>query len=175
MLSNAKPSGLLNIADSRRDMYNHGLSAFVLGQADGMTTDPRIGPVLDRALKLIANTQCDDGGWDYIAKRKKKGNDLSLAVMQAKALRSAVDSGFEVPPEVIELAIRSVREHYRPDRSAGGDKKNKSKLDERSLPGQFTYTPAAVVQPSPWRLVASCACKNLASTTIGGFQKACRP
>ena len=32
--------------------------------------------------------------------------------MQAKALRSAVDSGLEVPPEVIDLAIRSVREHY---------------------------------------------------------------
>jgi hypothetical protein len=140
VLSNAKPSGLLNISDTRRDMYNHGLSAFVLGQADGMTTDPRIGPVLDRALKLIANTQCDDGGWDYVAKRKKAGNDLSLAVMQAKALRSAVDSGFEVPPEVIELAIRSVRSHYRPDKTAGrGDKKNSKPIDERSLPGQFTY------------------------------------
>ena len=34
--------------------------------------------------------------------------------MQAKALRSAVDSGLEVPPEVIDLAIRSVREHYCP-------------------------------------------------------------
>ena len=32
--------------------------------------------------------------------------------MQAKALRSAVDSGLEVPPEVIDLAIRSVRDHY---------------------------------------------------------------
>jgi hypothetical protein len=140
VLSSAKPSGLLNVSDTRRDMYNHGLSAFVLGQANGMTTDPRIVPVLDRALKLIANTQCDDGGWDYIAKRKKRGNDLSLAVMQAKALRSAVDSGFDVPPEVIELAIRSVREHYRPDRASLGGKKVKGTVDERSLPGQFTYS-----------------------------------
>jgi hypothetical protein len=141
VLSSAKPSGLLNISDTRRDMYNHGLSTFVLGQADGMTTDPRIGPVLDRALKLIANTQCDDGGWDYVAKRRKKGSDLSLAVMQAKALRSAVDSGFDVPPEVIELAIRSVREHYRPDRAVlkASGKKGKA-IDERSLPGQFTYS-----------------------------------
>ena len=35
--------------------------------------------------------------------------------MQAKALRSAVDSGLEVSPEVIELALKSVREHYRPN------------------------------------------------------------
>ena len=31
-------------------------------------------------------------------------------MMQAKALRSAVDSGFEVRPSVIERAIRDVRE-----------------------------------------------------------------
>ena len=136
VLRNAKPSGLLNISNDQRDMYNHGLSAFVLGQAHGMTNDQRISPVLDRALKLIANTQCDDGGWDYRAKRRPQGHDLSLAVMQAKALRSAVDSGLEVPPEVIELAIKSVREHYS---SIGAPR---GKVDEKlsqQLPGQFTY------------------------------------
>ncbi|HEY5311917.1 MAG TPA: squalene--hopene cyclase [Pirellulales bacterium] len=137
VLRNAKPSGLLNVADGHRDMYNHGLSTFVLGQVFGMTNDPRLGPALDRALKLIANTQCDDGGWRYEAKRAKRGNDLSLAVMQAKALRSAVDSGLEVPPEVIELAIKSVREHYTPK----GEKRGKGKkVDERAVPGQFTYS-----------------------------------
>ena len=38
-IRNAKPSGLLNIADAQRDMYNHGLATFVLGQAHGMTTE----------------------------------------------------------------------------------------------------------------------------------------
>src|SRR5262245_36407570 len=117
VLSKARPSGLLNISNQKRDMYNHGLSAFVLGQAHGMSADARIGPVLDRALKLIANTQCEDGGWDYQAERQRNGHDLSLAVMQAKALRSALDSGLEVPPEVIEVALKSVRDHYR---SKGG-------------------------------------------------------
>lgn len=135
VIRNAKPSGLLNIANGQRDMYNHGLSAFVLGQAHGMTSDPRINPVLGRALKLIAYTQCDDGGWDYHARRQRNGHDLSLAVMQAKALRSAVDSGLEVPPEVIRLAIKSVREHYR-------SKSGKRDLNDpamRAEPGQFTY------------------------------------
>ena len=93
ILKNAKPSGLINIAGSKRDMYNHGLSTFVLGQAHGMTNDPRIGTALDRALKLIAEMQCQDGGWQYEAQRRPAGNDLSLVVMQAKAWRSAVDSG----------------------------------------------------------------------------------
>jgi hypothetical protein len=135
VLKNAKQSGLLNIAAGQRDMYNHGLACFVLGQAYGITSDPRISPVLDRALKLIAFTQCENGGWDYQARRQKRGHDLSLAVMQAKALRSAVDSGLEVSPEVINLAIKSVREHYR----AASGKQNFDDPAVQAEPGQFTY------------------------------------
>jgi hypothetical protein len=134
VLTHAKPTGLLNMADGHRDMYNHGLSTFVLGQAYGMTNDTRIGGVLERSLKLIANTQCHDGGWDYQASVQENGHDLSLAVMQAKALRSAVDSGFEVPPEVIKLAIKDVREHY----SSRGGQQNEN--EQQREPGQFTYT-----------------------------------
>jgi hypothetical protein len=136
VLRNVKPSGLLNIADPQRDMYNHGLATFVLGQAYGMTGDARLSGVLDRALKLIANTQCHDGGWDYKARPQQQGHDLSLAVMQAKALRSAVDSGLEVPPEVIDLAIKSVREHYNPQNG----QRHAPDAEQQKLPGQFTYT-----------------------------------
>jgi hypothetical protein len=135
VLRNAKPSGLLNIADAQRDMYNHGLATFVLGQAHGMTHDPRISKVLEQALRLIANTQAKDGGWDYRARRQGYGHDLSLVVMQAKALRSAVDSGLEVRRDVIQLAIRSVRQKYRAKNGARS-------LDDPRIkegPGQFTY------------------------------------
>src|SRR5262245_9896190 len=137
IISRSRPSGLLNIADAQRDMYNHGLATFVLGQAHGMTTskDRKLNRVLDSALKLIANTQCEDGGWDYRASRQHAGHDLSLAVMQAKALRSAVDSGLEVPPEVIDLAIRSVRDHYA---TRGG--RGLPESEQQKLPGQFTYS-----------------------------------
>jgi hypothetical protein len=136
VVRNAKHSGLLNIADARRDMYNHGLSAFVLGQAYGVSDDRRIGPALDRALKVIAQTQCGDGGWDYVARAQPNGHDLSLAVMQAKALRSAVDSGLEVPPEVIRKAIQSVRQHYTPK----GCSPREPEDVQRQHPGQFTYS-----------------------------------
>ena len=130
---NARPSGLLNIAGNRRDMYNHGLSAFVLTQAYGMTQDKRIGKLLDKALKLIFACQCDDGGWDYEARRQSKGHDLSLAVMQAKALRGAMDIGFEIEPRSIQMAIKSVRKHYKVTGSRG---RSAALAD---LPGQFTY------------------------------------
>ena len=136
VLDEGKPSGLLNISGERRDMYNHGLATFVLGQAHGMTGDKRINDSLDKALKLIGYAQCEDGGWDYIAHRQQRGHDLSLAVMQAKALRSAVDSGLDVPPEVVELALQSVREHYTPK----GVSRNAPESDQQKVPGQFTYS-----------------------------------
>jgi hypothetical protein len=138
VLNNARPTGLLNISHAQRDMYNHGLSTFVLGQTHGMTTsrDQRLNAILDRALRLIALTQCDDGGWDYQARRSARGHDLSLAVMQAKALRSAMDSGLDVPSEVVDKAIRSVREHYAPR----GARRDARESEMRELPGQFTYS-----------------------------------
>jgi hypothetical protein len=136
ILRNAKPSGLLNISAPNHDMYNHGLTTFVLGQVYGVTDDPRIGDVLDRALKLIVNTQCNDGGWDYHARPQARGHDLSLSVMQAKALRSAMDSGFEVPPEVVNLAIQDVRRRYAPK----GSSRNAPEDQQRRVPGQFTYS-----------------------------------
>lgn len=135
VIRNAKPSGLLNIADAQRDMYNHGLATFVLGQAHGMTPDKRIARVLEQSLRLIANTQSGDGGWDYRARRQTYGHDLSLVVMQAKALRSAVDSGLEVRGDVIQLAIQSVRAKYKAENGARS-------LDDPRIkdgPGQFTY------------------------------------
>jgi hypothetical protein len=103
-----------------------------------MTTgqDRRLNTVLDRALKLISSTQCEDGGWDYRARRQHNGHDLSLAVMQAKALRSAMDSGLEVPPAVVDLAIKSVREHYSP--SSG--RRDAPEAEQMKVPGQFTYS-----------------------------------
>jgi hypothetical protein len=137
LLEQARPSGLLNVGPAKRDMYNHGLSTFVLGQAYGMSSDQRLGPVLDRALRLIVDTQCDDGGWQFEAQRRPKGQDLNIAAMQIVALRGAADCGLEVSPDVPAAAVRFVRQHYRPET------KLRDPLDEQAmqkLPGAFTNT-----------------------------------
>jgi len=136
IIGNAKPSGLLNIAVRGRDMYNHGLTTFVLGQVYGMTGDKRVGRVLDRALRLIQDSQCADGGWDYVAMSKPKGHDLSLCVMQAKALRSAMDCGLRVEPRVVNKALAAVRRYWIP-RYAYGIHDAKLTKDM----GSFTYMP----------------------------------
>ncbi len=138
IIHNAQPSGLLNISNSQRDMYNHGLATMVLGQAHGMSTrrDMQLNETLDRALRLITLTQCEDGGWGYQAEVRPAGHDLSLVVMQAKALRSAMDIGLEVPTEVVDRAILSVREHYWPR----GGRVVLDRTGPHDGPGQFTYS-----------------------------------
>ena len=137
VIRSAKPSGLLNVSNAQRDMYNHGLATFALGQAYGMTSDKKLSAVLDKALKLIANTQAEDGGWDYRARRQSRGHDLSLVVMQAKALRGAMDSGLEVSPEVVGSAIQSVRRYYKTKTGKNGLSNPRAAMLEA---GQFTYS-----------------------------------
>ena len=84
--------------------------------------------------------------------------------MQAKALRSAVDSGLEVPPEVIDLAIKSVREHYSPQerrpqqRGRAAKVSPASSLTARAAAGTMAMAAAGVVclqefgQYDDWRI-----------------------
>lgn len=138
LVSSARPSGLINVASEGRDMYNHGLAVFVLTQAYGVTSNSRLGRVLDKGLKLIVDVQCEDGGWDYIATRKSRGHDLSLAVMQAKALRGAMDIGLDIPPDTVQLAINYVRDRYKPA-DGGPDGRDYGNHPLASRPGSFTY------------------------------------
>ncbi len=141
VLLNAKPSGLLNITGNRRDMYNHGLSTFVLTQAYGMSNDKRVGLALKKAIKVIVNTQCQDGGWDYIAKRQDRGHDLSIAVMQAKALRGAMDIGVHIPGQSVKSAIKSVQGYYRATSSTADKEAERHgwRHEKAKFPGRFTY------------------------------------
>ena len=141
VLANAKPSGMLNITGNRRDMYNHGLATFVLTQAYGISNDKRLGRTLRKAVKLIIDVQCRDGGWDYVGARQSKGHDLSLAVMQAKALRGSMDIGIHIPRETIALAIKSVQGYYRSPRGKadGLAARYGWRQEEAKYPGRFTY------------------------------------
>jgi len=118
-------------------MYNHGLSVFVLSQAYGMARDRRIGSALDKGIRLILDVQCEDGGWAYEAIRKSRGHDLSLTVMQAKAMRAAMDMGLEIPPDRVEMAIQYIVDRYRNYGSSDGLRYGNDPLS--GCPGAFTY------------------------------------
>ena len=165
VLTRAKPSGLLNIADPHQDMYNHGLSVFVLTQAFGVSGNPRMGGVLEKGLKLILSVQSDDGAWDYEAQKGARGNDLSLTVMQAKALRAGMDMGMDIPADAIERAKRWVRSVYETAGPPDGKQYGNDPLSRR--PGAFTYNGGGVADG--YKSIAMAACGAVCLQEFGEY------
>ena len=88
-----------------------------------------------------------------------------------QGLAEPVDSGFEIPPAVIERAIRDVREHYHAARAARVKPRKKS---SGSTPVDSPTTRAAASRRWPWRRPAWFACRNSPNTTTGGFRRTLR-
>lgn len=135
VLKNAQKSGLLH-RKSRpyRDIYNHSLSTMVLGQAVALGWDDGRKP-LARAVALSLECRCEDGGWDYLAKSKPRGHDLSLLSLQIGALSSARQAGVKLPDDFDKTALACLHQYY----SCG--RRGPIKEEElKKLPGQFTYS-----------------------------------
>ena len=81
VLTNAKPSGLLNINGEGRDMYNHGLATFVLGQAYG------------NALNTVGNVDTFNVNMLETRRNSALNNNASLqgSYMNAQAQQAAGD------------------------------------------------------------------------------------
>ncbi len=115
ILANAKPSGFLNGPDTATHgpMYGHGFAAMFLAECQGMSSRPELRDALDKAVKLIANTQNNDGGWRYFPQRADA--DISVTACQMMALRAARNAGIFVSREVIERSISYVKRSQNPD------------------------------------------------------------
>lgn len=107
LLKNATPSGLIAADTSHGPMYGHGFATLCLGEAYGETNDPRLRPVLLKAVRLIVNSQNDKGGWRYYPVPMQ--GDISVTICQIMALRSARNAGIAVPKKTIDKAIEFVK------------------------------------------------------------------
>ncbi|MEO0588577.1 MAG: prenyltransferase/squalene oxidase repeat-containing protein [Planctomycetota bacterium] len=112
VLRSATESGLLAADTSHGPMYGHGFATLMLGEAYGMTGDPRLRETLLRAVRLIVNTQNHEGGWRYHPVPFQA--DISVTICQIKALRSARNAGLSVPSETIDRAVAYVRQCQNP-------------------------------------------------------------
>lgn len=107
VLSSASESGLIAADTSHGPMYGHGFATLFLGEIYGQTNDPRVREVLLKAVRLIVNTQNNEGGWRY--QPIPFDADISVTICQVMALRSARNAGLSVPKETIDRAISYVR------------------------------------------------------------------
>ncbi|MDQ3624906.1 MAG: hypothetical protein M3463_20905, partial [Verrucomicrobiota bacterium] len=105
------PDGMFRAADGSKYMYNHGIATIALAELYGQTRSPAIRTKLERLVRLIVTTQSErgehHGGWRY--RPRPDDADISVTVLQVVALRSAKNSGLNVPQKTIDDAIAYVR------------------------------------------------------------------
>jgi len=100
-------SGLFTGGQSQGEMYSHGFATLFVAELYGMSGDDEIKENLQRAIKLIENSQNDEGGWRY--QPVKADADISVTICQVMALRAARDAGVKVEASVIEKAVGYVK------------------------------------------------------------------
>lgn len=114
VLAGATETGLLAAETSHGPMYGHGFATLFLGEVYGMNpADDRVRDALGRAVRLIVESQNDEGGWRY--NPVPIDADVSVTICEIMALRSARNAGIKVPRETIDKAVEYVRECQNPD------------------------------------------------------------
>jgi hypothetical protein len=115
VMDNTSPSGFIAVAASSTHgpMYSHGFGTLFLAEAYGMTHQPEIREKLQKAVRLIVDSQNIEGGWRYQPVRRDA--DLSVTICQINALRAARNAGLFVPKETVDACIRYVKQSQNHD------------------------------------------------------------
>src|SRR5258708_27134592 len=114
-MDNTSPAGFIAVgaASTHGTLYAHGFGALFLAEAYGMTRRPEIREKLEKAVRLIIDTQNGEGGWRYQPVRSDA--DLSVTICQINALRAARNAGIFVPKETVKNCIDYVKHSQNPD------------------------------------------------------------
>jgi len=113
VVAHSSEGGLLAAETSHGPMYGHGFATLFLAEVYGMTNRRDVRETLRKAVRLIVNTQNEEGGWRYQPVRADA--DLSVTVCQVMALRAARNAGVYVDKTVVDAAIEYVRASQNPD------------------------------------------------------------
>ncbi len=113
VLKHVRDGGFVTHHGSR--MYSHAFATLFLAEVYGMTHNPKVRKALKAAVKLIIDSQNDQGGWRYAP--GAQDSDMSIVVCQVQALRAARMVGISVPIHVIEKARRYVKRSAQPNGS----------------------------------------------------------
>jgi Squalene-hopene cyclase C-terminal domain/Prenyltransferase and squalene oxidase repeat len=113
ILASAQKSGLLSSDASHGVMYSHGFATLFLAEVYGMSPDERVGEAVTRAVRLIRQSQNEEGGWRYMP--IPADADISVTISQVMALRASRDAGIKVDRDMIDKAVDYVRKCQNPD------------------------------------------------------------
>ena len=115
VVSRTKPNGFIieESSKSHGPMYGHGFSVLFLAESYGMSPRKQLREALERAVKLIINSQNKEGGWRYFP--ESTDADISVTVCQVMALRAARNAGLYVPKSTIDRAVEYIKRSQNPD------------------------------------------------------------
>ncbi len=116
LMASARESDGYLIGPREGNMYCHGMAMLALTQLYGMTGDPELKRVLERAVALTVRCQSPEGGWRY--QPRPSGSDISVTIMQVMALRGAKNSGLHVPDATFDQALAYIDRCY--EQRSGG-------------------------------------------------------
>jgi hypothetical protein len=102
-----------------RSMYNHGFSTLFLAEAYGHVEDDRLGPALEKAVRLITSSQARNPftAWRYSP--ESVDADTTVSGAQMVALFAARNAGMAVPEDAIQKGIAFFLKCQTPDGGFG--------------------------------------------------------
>ncbi|MEW6306246.1 MAG: prenyltransferase/squalene oxidase repeat-containing protein [Verrucomicrobiota bacterium] len=102
-----------------RSMYNHGFATLALAEAYGAVDEPRLGPALEKAVRLILSSQSRNplGAWRYSP--ESLDADTTVSGAQMVALLAARNAGIAVPEEAIQKGLKFFTSCKTPDGGYG--------------------------------------------------------
>ena len=115
VMDNTTASGFITVPNSMTHgpMYSHGFATLFLAEAYGQARRPELREKLQKAVRLIIDTQNHEGGWRY--QPAPRDADISVTVCQINALRAARNAGIFVPKETVENCIKYCKDSQNPD------------------------------------------------------------
>jgi len=87
--------------------YEAGICLMALAEAYGMTNDPELRALAQRAVDWAVKAQCPSGGWDYAPASPRV--DTSVTGWWVMGLKSAKMAGLNVPYDVFEKALKYIQ------------------------------------------------------------------
>ena len=108
-----------NTGYAGRSMYNHGFATLALAEAYGMVNDERLGPALEKAVRLIVSSQAKNplGAWRYSP--ESRDADTTVSGAQMVALYAARNAGVAVPEEAVQKGLKFFRQCQTPEGGFG--------------------------------------------------------
>jgi hypothetical protein len=100
-------------------MYNHGFSTLMLAESYGAVDDPRLGPALQKAVKLIVTAQAENNSHAWRYSPESRDADTTVSGAQMVALCAARNAGIAVPEQVIQNGLNFFRSCQTPDGGIG--------------------------------------------------------